>query len=206
MTTSVETYLLDGCGRCAFGGTPQCKVNSWREEMKLLRRIILDCELTEESKWGVPCYTYKGNNVLIMSAFKEYCSISFFKSALLQDSDKLLVKPGENSQAARLFKFTTVKEIIAIEATLKAYIYEAIEVERAGLQVDFKKELEPIPNELQKKLDENAELKSAFERLTPGKRRGYILHISQSKQSKTREARIEKCIPKILEGKGFHDR
>jgi uncharacterized protein YdeI (YjbR/CyaY-like superfamily) len=206
MTTSVETYLLDGCGRCAFGGTPQCKVNSWREEMRLLRRIILDCELTEESKWGVPCYTYKGNNVLIMSAFKEYCSISFFKGSLLQDSDQLLDKPGENSQAARLFKFTTVKEILAKEASIKAYIYEAIEVERAGLQVEFKKELDPIPEELQKKLDENAELKSAFEGLTPGRQRGYILHISQSKQSKTREARIEKCIPKILEGKGFHDR
>lgn len=206
MTTSVETYLLDGCGRCAFGGTPQCKVNNWHEELKLLRKLILDCELIEESKWGVPCYTYKGNNILIMSAFKEYCSISFFKGALLQDTENILMKPGENTQAARLIKFTNVKSIADKEQTLKAYIYEAIEVERAGLEVVFKENPESIPEELQQKLDGNHALKSAFEALTPGRKRGYILHFSGSKQSQTRIARIEKCIPKILDGKGFHDR
>ncbi|MCL4159798.1 UNVERIFIED_CONTAM: hypothetical protein GTU68_050933, partial [Idotea baltica] len=139
--------------------------------------------------------------------FKEYCSLSFFKGVLLNDSDKILKKPGENTQSARLIKFTNVQEIIEMEADLKAYIYEAIEVEKAGLKVEMKKTTEySIPKALQTKLTENPDFKSAFEALTPGRQRGYLLHFSQPKQSKTRESRIEKCIPKIFEGKGFNDR
>ena len=202
----VDLYLVEGCGRCSLGGTPECKVHSWTEELKQLRRIVLDCGLREEVKWSMPCYTFKDANILMVSAFKEYCALSFFKGSLLKDADGLMHKPGENSQAARLFKFTSIQQIVEMEPTLKAYIYEAIEIEKAGLKVQFKKHPEPIPKELQQKLDENPELKGAFETLTPGKQRGYILHFSQPKQSKTRTSRIEKCIPRILAGKGFHDR
>lgn len=175
--------------------------------MKHLRMIVLNCGLKEELKWGVPCYTFQKVNIAVVAAFKEYCSLSFFKGALLNDSYKILNKPGENTQSARLIKFTNVQEIMAMEATLKAYIYEAIEVEKAGLKVEFKKTTEyNIPEEFQTILDENPDVKAAFEALTPGRQRGYLLHFSQPKQSKTRESRIEKCIPKIFEGKGFNER
>ncbi len=206
MTTNVETYFIEGCGRCALGGTPKCKVNFWREEMKHLRRIILNCGLTEESKWGMPTYSFQKNNILMLAAFKDYCFISFFKGSLLLDSYRVLKLPGENSQAARLLKFTNVTEVLELEAIIKAYIYEAIEIEKAGLKVEFKKDLEPIPVEFQLRLDENIELKTAFEALTPSKKRGYLLHFSGTAQSKTRESRIEKCIPSILGGKGFNER
>jgi len=207
MTTDVNLYFTEGCGRCSLGGTPDCKVNRWPQELKQLRRIILDCGLTEESKWGVPCYTFQGNNIGVVSAFKEYASLSFFKGALLQDNDAILDKPGENTQAARLIKFTDVKHIMEMEHILKAYIYEAIEVEKTGLKVPLKPTSEfKIPEEFQKVLDENSDLKAAFEALTPGRQRGYLLHFAQPKQSKTREARIEKCTPMIFEGKGLHDR
>ena len=191
--------------RCKLGGTPGCKVNDWLEELKMLRMIALDCGLTEEVKWGVPCYTFKGKNVFLVSALKEYCALSFFKGSLLNDSHKLLVKPGENSQAGRLAKFTNVREIIEKEAILKTYIFEAVELEKAGLKVNFKKNPEPIPIEFQKTLDENPQLKAAFEALTQGRQRGYILYFSQPKQSKTRESRIEKCMQQILDGQGLHD-
>lgn len=171
-----------------------------------LRRILLNCQLTEEVKWSVPCYTFQGSNVAIMSALNDYCAISFFKGALLQDEQGLLEKPGENTQAARLIKFTDVQTILDLEPVLEAYIYEAIEVEKAGLSVEFKKNPEPIPAELQEKLDADPVLQTAFANLTPGRQRGYILYFSQPKQSKTRTARVEKYIPKILEGRGFHDR
>ena len=205
MNTDVDLYFTEGCGRCPLGGTPQCKVHNWPEELKLLRKIVLDCGLTEESKWGVPCYTYKGANVAIVSAFKDYAALSFFKGALLSDENNLLDKPGENSQAARLFKFTKPQQIIEIEDLIKAYIFEAIEVEKAGLKVEFKKDLEPIPEELQTRLDEDPNLQSAFYALTPGRQRSYILHLSQAKQAKTRESRVEKCLPKIFSGKGFNE-
>jgi uncharacterized protein YdeI (YjbR/CyaY-like superfamily) len=206
MNTNVDNYFTDGCGRCALGGTPQCKVNFWTKELAHLRRIILDCGLTEESKWGMPCYTFEGNNILILAAFKEYCSVSFFKGALLQDASGLLEKPGENTQAARLFRFTNWQDVLRLEADMKAYIFEAIEVEKAGLKIEYKEQPEPLPEEFEKALAENAELKSAFEALTPGRQRGYILHFSQTKNPKTREARIEKCIPKIMAGKGINGR
>lgn len=202
----VDPYFTEGCGRCPLGGTPECKVHAWTEELIQLRRIVLDCGLTEELKWSVPCYTFRRGNVAVVSAFKEYCSLSFFKGALLQDTEGILHKPGENTQSARLIKFTRVQDILDMEGTLKAYIHEAVEVEKAGLEMPFKKEPEPMPEELEKKLAENPELKSAFEALTPGRQRGYILYFSQPKQSKTRGSRIEKCIPKILDGKGLHDR
>ncbi len=205
MNPKVDTYLIEGCGRCPLGGTPDCKVLPWVEEIKALRKILLECGLTEDLKWKVPCYTYQNKNVLILSAFKEYCAISFFKGSLLTDTQHTLTKPGENSQAARLIKFTNTKEIPEMEPIIKAYVYEAIEVEKAGLKVAFKKNPEPIPAELQQKLDEDPTFKSAFEALTPGRQRGYILYFSAPKQSKTRISRIEKYKQKILEGKGFHD-
>ncbi len=206
MNFLAETYFTEGCGRCPFGGTPQCKVNSWTEELKQLRKLILDCGLEEESKWGVPTYTYHKSNILILAAFKDYCSISFFKGALLSDTNKILSKPGENTHAARLIKFTSISEVSKLKNDLKAYIFEAIEVEKAGLEVKFDKKPEPIPEELQIKLNENSALKSAFEALTPSRQRGYILYFSAPKQSKSKEARIEKYAPKILAGKGLNDR
>ena len=206
MNKSVDNYLIQGCMRCPLGDTPDCKVHKWIAELKLLRDICLDCGLVEESKWGVPCYTYQKGNVLLMSAFKECCSISFFKGALLSDEKGLLVKPGKNTQAARLIKFTNIETIKEVEKDVKAYIYEAIEVEKAGLKVPFKKNPEPVPEELEKKFAEDPVLKTAFEALTPGRKRGYILYFSAAKQSKTREARIEKCIGKILNGEGLHDK
>lgn len=206
MNTNVDLYFTEGCGRCALGGTPECKVNNWQAELRQFRKIVLTCGLTEESKWGVPCYTFKNKNIVMVIAFKEFCSLSFFKGSLLKDDHGILVKPGENSQAARYAKFTNIHDIVEKESILSAYIFEAIEVEKAGLKVDFKKNPEPIPDELQQKFDEDPFLKSAFEALTPGRQRGYILYFSQPKQSKTRETRIEKYIPQILEGRGLQDR
>lgn len=206
MNTTVDNYLLKGCGRCSLGGTADCKVHKWISELKLLRKIVLDCGLKEESKWGVPCYTYQNNNVLIVSAFKNYCSISFFKGSLLSDAKEILVKPGENSQAARLIKFTNIGRISGLADDIKNYINEAIEVEEAGLKVNFQKNPQPIPVELEKKFEQDPILKTAFELLTPGRQRGYILYFSAPKQSKTRESRIQKSIGNILNGVGLNDK
>lgn len=206
MNKDVDNYFTEGCGRCPHGGTPGCKVHNWPEELRLLRRIVLDCGLTEESKWGIPCYTFNKKNVAIVSAFREYCALSFFNGALISDSHKLLEKPGENSQAGRLIKFTDVQKIIELTSVLKAYIFEAIEIERAGLKVELKKTTDyAVPEEFQRKLDEIPLLKAAFEALTPGRQRAYLLHFAQPKQAKTREARIEKYLPLILDGKGLYD-
>ena len=207
MNPNVDLYLTDGCGRCPLGGTPECKVNNWQQELKQLRRIVLDCGLTEELKWKVPCYTYQKKNILIVAAFKEYCSLSFFKGALLKDAYSILDKPGENTQSARIIKFTDVKKIAEMEDILKTYIFEAIEVEKGDLRVDFKEKKELVfPEELQKKLNENPIFKAAFEALTPGRQRAYNLYFSQPKQSKTRVARIEKYTPQILQGIGLNDK
>lgn len=206
MNTSIESYFTDGCGRCALGGTPDCKVRKWPQELKALRHIVLSCGLTEEVKWGVPCYTYQKNNVLIVSAFKDNCTLSFFKGSLLSDTDNILIKPGEESQAARLIRFTHVKQIAELEDVLRAYIFEAIEVEKAGLKVKFKSTEEyAVPEEFQRRLDADAALKKAFKALTPGRQRGYLIHFTQAKQTKTREARIDKCIPMIMRGIGMGD-
>jgi uncharacterized protein YdeI (YjbR/CyaY-like superfamily) len=179
------------------------KAKKWREEMKKLRRISLDCGLTEELKWGKPCYTFQKSNIVIIQGFKEFCALLFCKGALLNDPNGILKKFGW--QAARRIPFTNVREIVEMEPILKAYIHEAIEAEKAGLKVTLKKNPEPIPEELQNKLDEIAALKAAFEALTPGRQRGYILYFSGAKQSKTRESRVEKCMPQILNGKGLND-
>ena len=205
MNPEVDAYFIDGCGRCDLYATPQCKVNTWAKELKLLRHLVLGSGLTEELKWSQPCYTHNGKNILLVTAFKEFCCISFFKGVLLKDEHQLLEAPGENSQSVRFMKFTNVNDIKAYETYIKAYIFEAIDVEKAGLKVAFKKEPEPIPEELLEVFKATPELKTAFEALTPGRQRCYILHFSQAKQSKTRMARIQKYIPKIVAGKGFHD-
>lgn len=182
------------------------KAEKWQEEYKKLRMIILDCGLTEELKWGVPCYTYKKSNIILIHGFKEYCAVLFHKGALLKDTDGILIQQTENVQAARQVRFTHVQEIVDMEATLRAYIYEAIEVEKEGIKVDFKKTKEfEVPEEFQQILSDNPDLKAAFESLTPGRQRGYLLHFSSAKQSKTRESRIEKCMPLIFDGKGLND-
>ncbi len=182
------------------------KAKKWQEEYKKLRRIILDCQLTEELKWGVPCYTYQDKNIILMHGFKEYCALLFVKGALLRDVQNILITQTENVQAGRHVRFTNVQEIEALEPVLKAYIYEAIEVEKAGLKVNYKKTAEfKMPVEFQNKLDEIPALKTAFEALTPGRRRAYLLYFSAPKQSKTREARVEKYMQQILNGKGLND-
>ncbi|MGQ1785125.1 YdeI/OmpD-associated family protein [Saccharicrinis sp. GN24d3] len=206
MNHKVDKYLADGCLRCPLGGTSGCKVHQWPEELSLLRAVVLECGLTEELKWGVPCYTFQNKNVLMVSALRDFCAISFFKGTLLKDAHHILVAPGENSRAVRYVKFNDTQGIIEREAILKAYIYEAIEIEKAGLKVDFKKNTEPFPKELENKFEEDPVFKSAFEALTKGRQRGYILYFTQPKQSKTRTARIEKCMPKILNGEGLHDK
>jgi uncharacterized protein YdeI (YjbR/CyaY-like superfamily) len=182
------------------------KIEKWQAELEKLRTIILGCGLTEELKWEQPCYTFQNNNIVILGAFKGSCVLSFFKGALLNDANNILEKPGENTQAGRVIRFTNVREIIELEPILKSYIFEAMEVERAGLKVDFKKITEfIIPEEFQNKLDENPLLKTAFDSLSPGRQRAYLLHFSQPKQSKTRASRIEKCKQQILNGKGLND-
>ena len=182
------------------------KNEKWQNETRKLRTIILDCGLTEELKWGCPCYTYESSNVVLIHVFKEYCAVLFFKGALLADPDGILVQQTENVQAARQVRFTNIKEVKERERILKTYIYEAIEVERAGLQVKLKKTKDfKIPEEFQTKLDKMPSLKKAFAALTPGRQRGYIFHFSQPKLSKTREARVEKYLKQILSGKGLDD-
>ncbi len=179
---------------------------TWREEFEALRKIILDCGLTEELKWGVPCYTFQDKNVVLIHGFKEYCAILFIKGALLKDTEGVLIQQTENVQAGRQIRFTNVEEIAAMETILKAYIHEAIEVEKAGLQVNLKRTVDfKIPKEFQIKLDEISGLETAFKGLTPGRQRAYLLYFSAPKQSKTRDSRVEKCVPHILKGKGLND-
>jgi uncharacterized protein YdeI (YjbR/CyaY-like superfamily) len=177
----------------------------WQEELEKLRTILLDCGLTEELKWGVPCYTFQNSNIIGINGLKDACALSFFKGALLYDTEGILIKPGEHTQVGRWIKFTSVREIAGLEPILKAYIYEAIEVEKSGVKPDAKKEPEPVPDELQNKLDEIPALKTAFYALTPGRQRAYLLHFSAPKQSKTRASRVEKCMLQILKGKGLND-
>jgi uncharacterized protein YdeI (YjbR/CyaY-like superfamily) len=178
----------------------------WREEYEALRTIVLDCGLTENLKWGVPCYTFNEKNVIIIHGFKEYCALLFFKGALLADTDRLLIIQTENTQASRQIRFTDVREIVEKEPILKAYIHEAIEAEKSGAKVNFKKTAEfAIPEEFQRKLDSTPGLKTAFDALTPGRQRAYILYFSSPKQSKTREARVGKSTQRILAGKGLND-
>ena len=182
------------------------KAENWKKELELLRTIILDCGLTEELKWGCPCYTFQNRNIVLLHTFKEYCAVLFFKGALLQDTGGILVQQTKNVQAARQVRFTHVREIVAQESIIKSYLYEAMEVEKAGLQVPLKKtDAFQVPEELQNKMKAIPSLKKAFHALTPGRQRAYILYFSAPKQSKTRVARIEKCMQDILGGKGLRD-
>lgn len=188
------------------------KTRKWQEEIGKLRTVVLDCGLNEELKWGCPCYTFspigdkKKSNIVLIHVFKEYCALLFFKGVLLKDTDGILIQQTKNVQSARQIRFTGVGEIVKMKSTLKAYIFEAIEVEKAGLKVTLKKTSEfKIPEEFQNKLNKNSALKTAFKALTPGRQRAYIFYFSQAKQSKTREERVEKSVPQILKGKGLDD-
>lgn len=183
------------------------EAQTWQEEFTKLREMILDCGLTEELKWGQPCYTLDDSNIVLMHGFKEYCALLFMKGALLQDPNDILIQQTENVQAARQIRFTDVQQIMVLEPALKSYVYNAIEVEKAGLEVEMKKTEDfPIPDEFVDMLEEVPGLQDAFEALTPGRQRGYLLHFAAPKQSKTRTSRIEKAMPRIFEGKGLHDR
>lgn len=183
------------------------KAEKWREEMERLRTIVLDCGLTEELKWYQPCYTFDGHNVAIVSKFKDYCVLSFFKGVLLNDPEGILVAPGENSQSTRQIQFTSVDEVVEMEAAIRAYVHEAVAVEKSGRQVQLKKTREyDVPEELKEKLDGDPAFKAAWEALTPGRQRGYLLHFSGAKQSSTRMSRVERHRQRILDGKGMHDR
>ena len=182
------------------------KAKRWQEELEKLRMIVLDCGLTEDLKWGVPCYTFQKRNVVLIHVFKEYCALLFFKGALLNDPNGILIQQTKNVQAARQIRFTNVRSIVKMKPILKAYIHEAIEVEKAGLKVNFRKTTEfIIPEEFQSKLDKIPALITAFDALTPGRQRAYILYFSAPKQSRTRESRVEKCMQQILNGKGLND-
>ncbi len=182
------------------------KVKTWQEEITRLRTIVLETGVGEELKWGCPCYTFEDSNIVLIHTFKEYCALLFFKGALLNDPKGILIQQTKNVQAARQIRFTNLKEIVSLNITLKSYIYEAIEVEKAGLKVTLKKTTEfSMPEEFQNKLNKNKALKKAFDALTPGRQRGYLLHFSSPKQSATRESRIEKSIPEIMKGKGLND-
>ena len=182
------------------------KAKQWQEELGKLRAVVLGCQLSEELKWGVPCYTFQKRNVVLIHAFKEYCALLFFKGALLKDPNSILIQQTKNTQATRQIRFTSTREIVKMKTVLKAYIQEAIEIEKAGLKVSYKKTSEfAIPEEFQNKLDEVPALKTAFNALTPGRQRAYVLYFSAPKQSKTRESRVEKSMQKILIGKGLND-
>ncbi len=205
MNPKVDKYLIDGCMRCKFGGTPQCKVNNWRKELEALRQIVLEMGLTETIKWSVPVYTHNEKNIIIVSALKEYAFISFFKGVLLADEHKILSQQG-NIQSGRLIKFTDWNEVVKLKKVIQSYIQEAINIEDSGKKVEFKKNPEPIPEELLKAFEDDPEFKKAFHALTLGRQRGYIIHFSQPKQSQTRIGRIEKYKPQILNGIGLNDK
>lgn len=180
--------------------------DQWQKELEQLRNIVLDCGLAETLKWGCPCYTFQESNIVLIHDFKAYCALLFFKGALLKDTDNILIQQSKNVQAARQVRFTNVKEIVKLRTIIKAYIYQAVEVEKAGLKVALKKTSEyKIPEEFQTKLHKKPALKKAFEALTPGRQRAYLLHFSAPKQSRTREARVEKYMQQILDGKGLND-
>lgn len=182
------------------------KDSKWQKEYEVLRTIVLNCGLAEQLKWGCPCYTFEDKNIVLIHGFKEYCALLFFKGALLKDPEHILIQQTKNVQSARQARFTSAREMVKIQKKLKAYIFEAIEVEKAGLKVKLKKTSEyEIPEEFKNKLDKDADLKTAFNALTPGRQRAYLFYFSQPKQTKTRESRIEKSVQQILDGKGLND-
>ena len=204
--TDVDQFLEIGCGRCEFGGTPDCKVKPWTKELKLLRKLLLGAGLTEEIKWSAPCYTHDGRNIVALSALKESATISFFRGAELSDGEEVLEKPGENSRFARYMRFTSVKQINSLKQVIVSYVREAIELEKSGKKATSDNAMPQHPDELTQVFNSNPKFRDAFNALTPGRQRGYLLHFSSPKQSKTRIARIEKCKPKIFDGKGWNER
>ncbi len=206
LNAQVDKYLINGCMRCKYGGTPQCKVNNWKVELETLRQIIMECGLTEELKWGIPCYTVDGKNVAIVSAFKDYASLSFFKGALLTDKHKMLYRRSESSQSVRLIKFTNIDQITQSRDNLKDYILEAVKIEKSGKKIESQKNPEPIPDELLQAFEDDPAFKKAFYALTPGRQRGYTIYFSQPKQSQTRTGRIKKYKEQIFNGIGLNDR
>jgi uncharacterized protein YdeI (YjbR/CyaY-like superfamily) len=206
MNPKVDLYMAEGCGRCPLFRTPNCRVHLWHEELETLRSILLDSGLTEELKWSHPVYTFQDNNLVLLGAFKEKCTISFFKGALLNDPKGILTRPTENTQAGRLINFTNISQVNELESDIKDFIKQSIEVEKAGQKVSYVKASEMnLPEELLTKFDEDPSFKNAFERLTPGRQKGYILHFSAAKQSQTRISRIEKATEQIFMGKGMND-
>lgn len=203
---SVDVYLADGCGRCSLTATPSCKVNQWRAILKRLRTIALSTGLKEERKWGVPCYTYDGKNVISLGAFKEYASIMFFKGALLKDAASIMIRQTENVQATRQIRITDLAGLKPLEGKIKEYILSAIALEKTGAKVTYKNTSDyPVPDELRQAFRDNPELKRAFHALTPGRQKGYLLFFAGAKQSQTRSGRITKCAQRILSGKGLND-
>ncbi|MBK6667720.1 MAG: DUF1801 domain-containing protein [Saprospiraceae bacterium] len=205
LNPKVDLFIADGCGRCDYYATDKCKVRSWQMELQHLRQIMLETGLVEDVKWGVPVYTHQDKNIVIVSALKDCVTFGFFKGVLLSDPKKILEQQGPSVQSARIIRFTAVDQIINLTDTVKEYVKEAVVIEESGVKVEFKKDLEPVPDELNDMFEDLPALRDAFYALTPGKQRGYIIHFSQPKQSASRISRIEKCIDKIMNGEGFHD-
>lgn len=205
MTTNIDEYLIDGCMRCKYGGTPQCKVNTWRTELEVLRQIVLETGLTEVMKWGVPVYTQKGKNIVTVNALKASANIGFYKGVLLTDKHKILQQQG-NLQSDRIIRFTNIDDIIKLKDVLRAYILEAIAIEERGEKVEFKKNPELVPDELLKAFEQDPAFEQAFNCLTLGRQRGYIIYFSQPKQTQTRVGRIQKYKEQIFRGIGLNDK
>jgi uncharacterized protein YdeI (YjbR/CyaY-like superfamily) len=203
--TSVDQYLLDGCGRCSKGGTPSCTVHAWHPILVAMRELATECMLTEEVKWSVPCYTLKGKNVLMIHAFMEYCSIMFMKGSLLTDLENILHRQTEHVTAGRQLRYTNLADFLAQREQAKAFILEAITLEEAGKKVEKRTEEEPMVEELKEAFSQDSTFKTAFYQLTPGRQRAYLLHFAQPKQAATRASRIENCMDMILRGEGLHD-
>ncbi len=203
--TSVDQYLLDGCGRCSKGGTPSCTVHAWHPILVAMRELATECMLTEEVKWSVPCYTLKGKNVLMIHAFMEYCSIMFMKGSLLTDPENILHRQTDNVTAGRQLRYTSLADFLAQREQAKAFIMAAITLEEAGKKVEKRTEEEPVVEELKEAFSQDSTFKTAFYQLTPGRQRAYLLHFAQPKQAATRASRIENCMDMILRGEGLHD-
>ncbi len=205
MTTQIDLYFAEGCGRCPLGGTPHCKVHTWQEVLQHVRALPLACGLVEEVKWGVPCYTQQGKNIVTVSALKDCVVLGFFHGASLPDPDGLLVKQGANSQVGRIIRFTEARQVSRLKPKVISYIKAAMALAQNGQKPRASKPTERVPTELEEAFSKTAGLQKAFLALTPGRQRGYLLYFSAPKQSATRKARIEKCIQPIFEGKGMHD-
>lgn len=204
--TSVDAYLQDGCGRCERYQTPQCKVHRWTDALVALRALLLETELVEEMKWGSPCYTLDGKNVVMITSFLDFCALAFWKGVLLADPNSVLEAPGPNSRVIRQFRFTSAARVEANEEAVRGFLKQAIELERSGAKVETGGIPEPMPDELLVVLDGDPEVRAAYDALTPGRQRSYILHVSGSKNEATRAGRAERCVTKILAGKGFNER